>query len=66
MSIRVALANGQQFDMGDVDPQVYLDRWLVPKMPNLSGGTFSTSTRVNANGDTEDVFTFVAVAATKG
>jgi hypothetical protein len=64
--MRVAVANGSEFDMGDVDPRVYLDNFLVAHHPNLRGATWTQSTRTNANGGVETLFHFAASAATKG
>jgi len=64
--MRVAVANGSEYQMGDIDPQVYRDQFLVPHHSNMRGATWTQSTRTNVNGDVETVFHFSANAGTKG
>ena len=63
MARRVALYNGSTWDMGDIDPQTYLDEALVPHFADLRGATFQR--RENPERD-EIVFEFSKRAGQKG
>jgi hypothetical protein len=39
---RVAVYNGANYDMEDVEPGVFLDQALVPNFPDLRGATWTT------------------------
>lgn len=60
---RVAVYNGANYAMEDVDPQVFLDQALVPNFPDLRGATWTTVT----NDETQEVrFIFSKRAGEKG
>ena len=63
MARRVAMHNGTTWDMGDTDPQKFLDEALVPNYPDLRGATF---TRREDTARDEIVFEFQKRAGQKG
>mgnify|MGYP001119865092 CR=1 FL=1 len=63
MARRVALYNGQTWDMGDVDAQTFLDEALVPNFSDLRGAIFTE--RTDADRD-EVIYEFSKRAGQKG
>ena len=58
---RIALYNGQEFDLGDADAQEFLDMVLVPNTPDLRGA----GTRITED-DTSIIFEYYKRAGEKG
>jgi hypothetical protein len=60
---RVAVYNGANYDMEDVDPQVFLDQALVPNFPDLRGAEWTLTTDEARQ---EQRFVFAKRAGQKG